>query len=82
MTDSPSTSAATVRLPPGVKVGAGIETSQTNGQGQVEQGMKFPVTLANGSTTQIFVPYSRITDAASVQALIDERVNAINAITG
>jgi len=65
-----------------VTVGAGRETSQTNAQGQVVQGMVFPITLPSGSTTSIFVPYSAIHDTAYVQALIGERVKAIMAISG
>ncbi|HVC52329.1 MAG TPA: hypothetical protein VND87_09940 [Stellaceae bacterium] len=71
-----------VILPPGVTVGAGRETSQTNAQGQVVQGMVFPITLPSGSTTSVFVPYAAIHDATYVQQLIGQRVEAIMAISG
>lgn len=74
--------AGRVILPAGVTVGAGRETSQTNGQGQVVQGMVFPITLPSGSTTSVFIPYSEIHDTAKVQQLIDARVKAILAISG
>jgi len=77
-----NSSSATINLPPGVTVGPGRETSQTSPQGQIVQGMVFPITLANGSTTTVFVPYSQITDVATVQQLIGARVAAIMAITG
>lgn len=79
-TSSPSSNQ--IQLPAGVSVGAGRETSQTNPQGQVVQGMVFPITLANQSTTSVFIPYTTLTNTAQVQALISARVNAIMAITG
>lgn len=79
-TSSPSNT--TIQLPPGVTVGAGRETSQTNQQGQVVQGMVFPITLPNGSTTSVFIPYTTLTNTAQVQQLISARVDAIMAITG
>lgn len=79
-TSSPSAGAIT--LPAGATVGPGRETSQTSAQGAIVQGMVFPITLADGTTTTVFVPYSQITQTAQVQALIDARVNAITAITG
>jgi hypothetical protein len=72
----------TVVLPPGVQVQPGRETSQTNGQGQVVQGMLFPVTLPGGSTTTVFVPYTQLTDSNYVLGLIKARVDSILAITG
>lgn len=72
----------TVMLPDGVQVGVGRETSQTNAQGAVVQGMVFPITLKGGTTTTVFIPYSEIHDTAKVQELIERRVKAITAITG
>ena len=77
-----SGSSGRVDLPSGVRIGVGRETSATNEQGIVVQGMVFPVTLPKGSTTSVFVPYSEIHNTAQVKALIDERVRAIMAITG
>lgn len=74
--------AGKVTLPDGVKVGAGRETSRTNGQGQIEQGMSFPITLPSGSETSVFVPYTDIANTSKVQDLIDARVNSIMAISG
>ena len=71
-----------IDLPAGVSIGPGRETSQTNGQGVVVQGMVFPITLPSGSVTSAFVPYSEIHDTAKVKALIDGRVRAIMAISG
>ena len=71
-----------VNLPPGVTVGAGRETTQTDEQGQVLQGVVFPLTTANGTRTSVFVPYGEIHDTAKVQALIDRRIRGILAITG
>lgn len=75
-------SAGTVQLPPGVVVQPGRETSQVNNQGQIEQGMVFPITLPGGSTTSVFIPYSAIHDTSYVQQVIASRVNAIMAISG
>ncbi|HEY1716210.1 MAG TPA: hypothetical protein VGG07_25155 [Solirubrobacteraceae bacterium] len=77
-----SGSNAKITVPPGVSVGNGRETSQTNAQGQVVQGMVFSITTKGGSTTNVFVPYSEIHDTAAVGQLITKRVNAIDAITG
>lgn len=79
---SETASTGKVTLPSGVSLGAGRETSQTNAQGAVVQGVVFPITTANGTTTSVFVPYSEIHDLAKVQALIDKRVNAVVAISG
>lgn len=79
---STSNQSMTVQLPPGVVVQPGRETSQVNSQGQIEQGMVFPITLPGGSTTSVFIPYSAIHDAAYVQSVIAARVNAIMAISG
>jgi hypothetical protein len=72
----------TIVLPPGVTVQPGRETSQTNTQGQVVQGMLFPITLPSGSTTTVFVPYSLLANTEVVQQLFAQRVNAILAISG
>jgi hypothetical protein len=71
-----------VNLPAGVAIGPGRETSQTNPQGQVVQGMVFPITLPNGSTTTVFIPYSQITNTQWVQEQFAQRVGSILAITG
>lgn len=71
-----------ITLPAGVSIGAGRETSQTNPQGQITQGMVFPVTLANGTTTTVFVPYALLASIPQVQALFNERIGALTAITG
>ena len=76
------TQSSTVTLPPGVAIGAGRETTQTNSQGQVVQGMVFPITLPNMTTTTVFVPYSLLENTAQVEALFNARVNALLAITG
>lgn len=75
-------SPAPIQLPPGVTVQPGRETSQVNTQGQVVQGMVFPVSLPNGSTTTVFIPYTVLGNADYVQGLIQARVAAIMAITG
>lgn len=85
-TSTPATTTATqdgnVNLPPGVTVGPGRETSQLNAQGQVVQGMLFPVSLPGGSTTSVFVPYSVLPNAAQVAALFTNRISALLAIPG
>lgn len=77
-----STENTSIILPAGVTVQPGRETSQTNPQGQVVQGMLFPITLPNGTTTTVFVPYTLIGNTEAVQVLFDQRVNAILAISG
>lgn len=69
-------------LPAGVSIQAGRETSQSNSQGTVVQGMVFTIRLPSGTTTSVFVPYSHLHDLAAVQRLIDERVGSLMAITG
>jgi hypothetical protein len=82
MSTNPPPGATTIILPPGVSVQPGRETSQTNPQGQVVQGMIFPITLPSGTTTSVFVPYSMIGDVAFVQQVFDTRIAGIMAISG
>lgn len=84
MTDAmqQSTQGNTVTLPPGVSIGAGRETSQTNNQGQVVQGMVFPITLPDGTQTTVFVPYATLHNPEMVQALFTTRINALMSIIG
>jgi hypothetical protein len=77
-----SSSQAKVHLPAGVSIGPGRETSQLNAQGQVVQGLVFPLTLPNGTTTSVFIANAELHDTAKAQQTIDARVNAILAITG
>ena len=82
---TPQTNAAgqqSVQLPAGVAVGPGRETSQTNAQGQIVQGMIFPVTLATGTMTSVFVPYTVISNIGAVQQLFNARIGSILAIEG
>lgn len=82
-TDTSSTGPTVgLRLPAGVTLGPFRETSQTNAQGQVIQGVLFPVSFPNGSQTTVFVPYSLITNQQQVQTLFDERINGLLAIAG
>jgi predicted aconitase with swiveling domain len=82
MSTSTPSSPAPIQLPQGVTVQPGRETSQTNAQGAIVQGMLFPITLPSGSTTSVFVPYSVISNTSYVEGLIQARVNAIMAIGG
>lgn len=77
-----SASTAKITLPAGATIGPGRETSQTNAQGQVVQGIVFAITTKGGTTTSVFIPYSEISDTAKVEQLIAARVNAITAISG
>jgi hypothetical protein len=77
---SGSEPATTVTLPAGVTVGAGRETSEVDAQGIITQGMQFPIQLADGSSTSIFVPYAQLTDTATIRTMIAERAAAIMAI--
>ncbi len=73
-------SSEVVQLPKGVTVEPGRETAQTNRQGLIVQGMDFPITLPNGSTTSVFIPYDEIHDTGLVAEKIAERVDAIMAV--
>jgi hypothetical protein len=77
-----SSSTAKVSLPPGVKIGAGRETSTTNQQNQVIQGMSFPITTPNGSTSTVFLSYADLHDTAKASQIIAARAQAIQAIGG
>lgn len=80
--ESSGSSTGKVKLPAGVSISAGRETTMTNAQGAVVQGMQYTLTLGDGTTTGIFVPYSEVHDIPKVQAIIDRRVNALQAISG
>jgi hypothetical protein len=72
-----------ITLPPGVTVGPGRETSQLNAANQLVQGMVFPISLATGSTSTVFIPYTLLdSNPAQVQALFEARINALTAIPG
>jgi hypothetical protein len=71
-----------ITLPAGASIVNGRETSQSNSQGTIVQGLAVGVKLPSGTVTTVFVPYSQITNMAAVQALFDERVGAVMAITG
>jgi hypothetical protein len=71
-----------VVLPAGVQLGPGRETSQTNPQGQVVQGIVYPLTLSSGTVTSVFVPYTLVGNVPQIQALFDQRINGLAAISG
>lgn len=71
-----------VHLPAGVTVGPGRETTQTNTQGQVVQGMIFPITLPSGTMTSVFIPYTVLNNVSTVQQVFDQRIGAIMAVEG
>lgn len=77
--DSPTNA---VRLPAGVKIGAGRETSQTNDAGQVIQGMVWPITTPGGTTSTVFVANTDLHNTAKVQEIIAAKVAALSAIAG
>jgi hypothetical protein len=70
-----------IKLPPGVQISPGRETSQLGPNNQTVPGMQFNLTLPNGATTSCFVPYAIIHNTAQVSQLFANRVNAIQAVT-
>lgn len=80
--DAPATTtpANTINLPPGVTIGAGRETTQTNAAGVVMQGTLFPVVLANGTSSSVFVPNSMLSNLPAIEKLFAEKVEALSAI--
>lgn len=81
---TPDTSGASsggqVVLPPNVQVHPGRETTQTNTQGMVEQGTLYPVTLANRTTTTVFVPNTALGNVPAIQAIFDQKLGSLAAI--
>ena len=71
-----------VVLPQGWQIGPGRENAQTQPNNQVIQGLTYPLTSPNGTTTSVFIPYSMIGNLAQVQGLIDARTSGILAIEG
>lgn len=81
--DNPAGGApGSIVLPAGAQVVQARETTQTNGFGQVTQGMLFAVKLSNNATTTVFIPYEDLTNTSKVQAVFDERLNALAGIIG
>ena len=80
MPATPATNSQTVTIPLGVTVQPGRQTSQTNGQGQVIQGTLYPIVLANGTTSSVFVPDSILTNVAQVEALFTNKIASLSAI--
>ena len=73
---------ATVTLPPGVSIAGQRETSQANIAGQIVQGVNFTLSLPNGSTTSIFIPYSVLGNTTLVAEAFNERIDQLNAVHG
>ena len=78
---SMESSPTAVQLPPGVTISPGRETSRQSPAGTVEQGLSFPLTLADGTLTSVFIPYSQIHNTQAVSDVINARIAAIRAIT-
>lgn len=74
-------SSGVVTLPPGVTISPGRETVQLGPNNQNVQGMNFTLTLPNGASTSVFVPYSIMGNTDFVTKLFADRVAAINAVT-
>lgn len=72
--------ATPITMPAGVTIRPGRETSQTSDQGQVQQGTLYPIVLANGTTSSVFVPNSLIGNNPMIQALFENKINGLNAI--
>jgi hypothetical protein len=64
----------------GITVQPGRQTTQTNGLGAVVQGTLYPIVLANGTTSSVFIPDSTLPNLAQVEQLFTDKVNALNAI--
>lgn len=77
-----SNTAGAIKLPPGVKVGAGRETSQLNAQGAVVQGMVWPISLPDGTNSSVFIADSDLHNTAKVTEIITSKVRALMAVTG
>lgn len=74
-------SSTSVSLPPGVSISPGRETTQLGANNQNIQGMIFTLTLANGATTSVFVPYTQMAYPDQVAQVFADRVAQVNAIT-
>lgn len=72
-----------VQLPAGWSAGPARETSATGPSGQVTQGVQIPLSSVTGATMTVFVPYDTLNQGtAAVQALLDQRISALNVIPG
>lgn len=70
-----------ITLPPGVAISPGIETSQLGNNNQTVPGMKFNLTLPNGTVTSVFVPYALMPNTDLVSQLFANRVASIDAVS-
>jgi hypothetical protein len=69
-----------VTIPPGVTVQPGRQTTQTSGFGTVVQGTQYPIVLANGTTSSVFVPDTALSDPAQVEAIFATKIAQLSAI--
>jgi len=69
-----------VALPAGVKIDPGVETVANGANNQPVHGMKFILTLANGATTSVFVPYALMSQTDVVSKMFADRVAQITAV--
>jgi hypothetical protein len=74
-------SSEVVKLPPGVSISPGRETSQLGPNNQNVPGLAFTLTLTNGTTSTVFVPYALMRNLPAVSQLFADRVEAINGVT-
>jgi len=70
-----------VTLPAGVSISPGRETVQTGPTGTNVQGMLFTLTLVNGASTSVFVPYTLMDQTDVVASMFAQRIAAINAVS-
>ena len=71
-----------ITLPSGWSVATYRETSQANAAGQIVQGMNFTLQGPTGAGTTVFVPNSLLTQTAAIESAFNQRIGAIQAITG
>ena len=71
-----------IALPVGWSIPTWRETSQTTGTGQVEQGIAFTLASPLNQKFTVFIPYNILSSTDAVEATFNERIAAIQAITG
>lgn len=68
-------------IPAGWQISPGRETSRPVAGGGVASGLAFTLTGPENTQTSIFIPYSQLANRLAVQAVIDERIANVSAIT-
>lgn len=78
MEDTGTTTDNGIKLPAGVTILSATEATSPNMSGQLVEGQRVSLLLPSGIKTTVFIPYSILQFPDQVEAIINQRVQALN----